>query len=165
MEHQVTVRYDEQIINAAAKNLWFKAISHNVLIGFLIMLVGLALWFLLDSKTWLTATLISLSAVLIMMTIAMFFVFRGRSLKIYRQMESPTALWTFTEEGFSSKSDVGGSEYKWRIVKKLYKFKTCWLLMYVNRTYSILPLADIPENVREFIEQQVLANGGKIQAS
>jgi hypothetical protein len=77
-------------------------------------------------------------------------------------MESPTAFWTFTDEGFSAKSDIGKSEFKWRIIKKVYIFKTCWLLMYANRSYSILPLADVPQDVRDFIRQQVLANRGKI---
>ena len=162
MEHQVTVNYNAQIINASVWNFWFKTFSYNILIGFILLSVGVALWVLLDSKTWLTATLIALSVVLMIVTIAIFFVYRGRSLRMFQQMESPTALWKFTEEAVSAESDVGSSQFKWSVVKKLYKFNTCWLLMYVNRTYSILPLADIPQNVRDFIEQQILAHGGKV---
>jgi Mn2+/Fe2+ NRAMP family transporter len=163
MEHDIVVTYDQSIINSAAKHFWMKSTSRHFLIGVAILAAAFALWFYGRSQNWLTATLIALSFIYLFIAIALFFVVRRRSMKIFREMESPTASWRFTQEGFSIHSDVGKSEFQWRILKKLWCFDDVWLLLYANQTYSTLPASKIPEETKAFIVQQVRLHGGEVR--
>lgn len=161
MDYHITVTYNEQLINEAAKRFWMRLVGRKFLLGVLIFLVACGLWFL-DSKTWYTATLVALALIFLFIAVATFFVNRRRSLSIFREMESPTASWRFTEENIAVESDVAKAEYKWNIVKKLWRFDDVWLLLYANQTYSTLPIADVPEEVKDFIVRKVRSTGGKI---
>ncbi len=77
-------------------------------------------------------------------------------------MESPQAIWRFTDDAFSVGSDIGQAEFSWRIVKKLWRFDDVWLLFYTNQTYSTLPVGEIPDEVKQFIVDRIRSHGGKV---
>jgi Ni/Fe-hydrogenase subunit HybB-like protein len=114
------------------------------------------------TQSWLTATLIALCLVLIIVSIAVYFVYRHRSFKVFQEMESPQSTWRFTDDAVSVESDIGRSEFKWQIIKKLWRFDDVWLLVYTNQTYSTLPIADVPEVAKQFIVDRVRSHGGKV---
>lgn len=162
MEHSIVVTYDESIINSAAKHFWMKSVSRHFIIGVVILGITCAFWLFSGDRNWITATLIALSVIYLFIAVCLFFVVRKRSMKIFREMESPTASLRFSDEGFSIQSDVGRAEFKWRILKKLWCFDDVWLLIYANQTYSTLPASEIPEETKAFIVQQVRSHGGEV---
>ncbi len=162
MEYRIIVTYGDRTINSAAKHFWIKSQRLNLVIGPVVLLLAWGLWFVSGGKSWLTATLIVLCLVLIIISIAVYFVYRHRSLRIFREMESPQATWKFTDDSLSVESDIGRSEFKWQIIKKLWRFDDVWLLFYANQTYSTLPVADVPEEVKQFIVERVRSQGGKV---
>lgn len=162
MESEIVVTYSDKTVNAAVKHFWIKSQRHNLIVGPIVLLLACGLWFVTGNESWLTATLIALCFVLIIVSIAVYFVYRYRSFRVFREMESPRATWRFTDDAFSVKSDVGRAEFKWRIVKKLWRFDDVWLLLYTNHTYSTLPVEEVPEEVKQFIVDRVQSHGGKV---
>jgi len=162
LEREIIVTYSDNIINSAVKHFWMKSQRHNLIIGPIVLLLACGLWFVTGTMPWLTATLIALCCILIIVSIAVYFVYRYRSFKVFREMESPRATWRFTDDAFSAESDIGRAEFKWRVVKRLWRFDDVWLLFYANQTYSTLPVADLPEDVKHFIVDRVQSHGGKV---
>jgi hypothetical protein len=77
-------------------------------------------------------------------------------------MESPTATWKFDDNFISVKSDIGSSEFKWKMIKNLYCFHDIWVLQYVNQSISILPTPTLSQETKNFIMETMKKNGTKI---
>jgi hypothetical protein len=163
MEYEASVRYDKSIINSAVKRFWVRSCARDTAIGFILLGTAGALWFYFDAKTWYTATFAALSLVFIFIMTAVFFVYRKRSLKTLDEMGPPIAVWRFTEEALSAESGMGKAEFKWPVVKKLWRFPDVWLLFYTNQSYSTLPVADVSAEARQFIEEKIRSHGGIVK--
>ncbi len=81
---------------------------------------------------------------------------------IFEQMESQEAEWSFSDDFFSVKSDIGNAEFKWLAIKKLWKFNDVWLIFYANQSYSTLPVNDMSEEIMIFIQNKIISHGGKV---
>jgi hypothetical protein len=163
MEYEVSARYNRSIINSAVKRFWVRSCARDTAIGVILFGIAGALWFYFDAKTWYTATFAALSVIFIFIMAAVFFVYRRRSLKTFDEMGSPIALWRFTEETFSADSGMGKAEFKWPVVKKLWRFPDVWLLFYSNQSYSTLPVAEVSAEARQFIEGKIRSHGGIVK--
>jgi YcxB-like protein len=163
LEYQISVRYDKSIIDSAAKQYWVKSFAWKTALGFILLGGAGGSWFYFDSRTWYTATFLALSVILIFMMTALFFVYRNRSLNKLKEMESPIGRWGFTEEVFSVESGMGKVEFKWSVVKKLWRFPDVWLLIYADQSYSTLPVADVSTEVQQFIVEQIQSHGGRVK--
>ncbi len=57
---------------------------------------------------------------------------------------------------------MGTTTFNWSVVKELWKFKDCWLILYSKAQFNTLPLADIPQEMRTFVELKIRSAGGKV---
>jgi hypothetical protein len=162
MQIDTTTKYNRDLINKAALIYWKKYFATSFIISILGVVLALVLIFLLDSKDWITGTILSISLIGCIIFLLSFFIYRKRSFSIFQEMESPIVKWTFTDESIIAESDAGKSEFKWKIIKELVKSDSLWLLVYKNSSYSTFPLSGVSENVLNFLSSKVIDNGGKI---
>ncbi len=162
MEYVISTTYNSKLVDSATWNFWKRFCGKETILSFILIPIAGYMWFGLKSRGWITATFLALSIVFFFVMVAIYFVYRYRSLKIFEQMESPQAEWRFNDNSFSVSSDIGKAEYKWKIIKKIWKFKSVWLLFYANQSYSTLPVDSMSAEIMEFVQQRVTQNGGKI---
>jgi hypothetical protein len=155
-------KYDRALIESATKSFWFRYCGKDVIICILMLSVAGFIWFGMKSHSWITATFLSLSIVFLFILIAIYIVYKKRALKTFEQMGSESVEWCFDDISFSVKSDIGSAEFKWVAIKKLWKFKDVWLMFYANSAYSTLPIKDMPEDIKTYIQKNITAHGGKI---
>jgi hypothetical protein len=77
-------------------------------------------------------------------------------------MSKPTAVFEFTDEEISSETDLGSSRMKWKAIKKIWRFPEAWLLFITEWQYITLPIADLTDEIRQFILVKVQEQGGKV---
>ena len=162
MQLETTTTYNRDIINKAALIFWKKHFATSFVISILGVVLALVLIFLLDSKDWISGTVLSISVIGCIIFILSFFIYRRRSFSIFQEMEAPVVKWTFTDENIIAESGAGKSEFKWKIIKELIKSDGLWLLVYKNSSYSTFPLSGVSENILNFLSSKVIASGGKI---
>lgn len=78
-------------------------------------------------------------------------------------MHSKSANFTFSDESLTVSSDLGKSEMSWRAIEKIWKFPDVWLLFVSKSVFITLPLSDIDASTQEFIAEQTLRHGGRVE--
>ena len=71
-------------------------------------------------------------------------------------------VFRFDDEGVSTRSDLGASEIKWKLVKKAWAFPEVWLLFVTNNQYITLPTKDLGSEAEQFIRQKIEESGGRV---
>lgn len=159
------VHYSSQIIEDVIGRLWLKWCLKHLVAESILLAVALGLWFSGIYRNLAVSTLAGLALAAILIETATYFVYRNRSLRLFEKMESPGAVWSFDEEFIGVEADTGMARYRWDIIKALYLFDRAWVLMYVNRTISVLPVEGIPAELREFIRKKASEHGAAIISS
>lgn len=161
MQLEAETTYNRELITEAALVYWRKTFAGT----FFIALAGAVLAVVLlslDSRTWITGTFLAVSIIACVVFVFAFFIYRARSLAVFRQMESPTARWRFSEQGISVESDAGKSEINWNLIKMVLRSSRAWLLVYKSSAYSVFPIAGVSGDVLGFICKKTVENGGKV---
>ncbi len=162
MQLETTTTYSRELITEAALIYWRKNFANTFFVSLACIFLAVVTMLVLDLRTWVTGTFLALSVISCVMFALAFFIYRGRSLATFEQMESPTAKWRFTEDGFFVESDAGKSEIKWKLLKGVIKSTNAWLLVYKNSAYSVFPLAGVSNEVRDFLSRKIAENGGNV---
>lgn len=160
--YEVSVRYDESVINEGAALFWLKKLRGLFLLTVAFGLAVAVLTYRGALEVWFGSVFVSLGLVLALIMYAGFRSLRSRSMAVFREMESKITLWTFTESALSTRNDIGVAEIKWKLLSGLIKADKVWLLLYKNGSYSVFPVIDVELPIRDFIEDRVVAHGGKI---
>ena len=161
MQFEENINYNEDLINEAAFIYWKKTFSSTFIISIVGVVLALILIYFIDFKSWISGTFLALSIISSVIFFSAFFIYRKRSLAIYKQMETPTAKWTINENHIFVESDAGNSEIKWKMFKDIIKSKDIWLLTYKNNSYSVFPITGISNETLSFISKQILENNDK----
>ena len=159
---EVTIEYSEAILRQAARRFWVRFIGWDGFLAFGIAVAGFATLLFLGNRSWYTGAIGAVCAMGLAVGLIAYPVYLKRALSIFRQMETPQVTFRFDEEGISAESDLGSSSIQWKLVKKLWRFPDVWLLMFSNSSYSVLPLASIDAELKEFIIESVRKSGGKV---
>ncbi|HVP10396.1 MAG TPA: YcxB family protein [Phycisphaerae bacterium] len=162
MKYEVTAEYSEELIKAAVRRFITKHLGWKDAIAWSLMLIVFIVLLRNGECGWLLG---ALGATLFMFTavaIAVYVKFRRNALSAFRAMTTGKAQFVFDEEGFSVASDLGTGTFKWRIIRKIWRFPEAWLLFYSSGTYSTLPTACLSDELKAFILTKVEATGGKI---
>lgn len=162
MQLETEVTYSRDIITTAAWLYWRKNFASTFFISLLLVVVALLMIFFFDSGSWYAAAFLALAMIATAIFGLAFFIYRGRSLAVYNQMQTPRATWILDTETFRVESDIGKSEMKWNVIKRIIRTKRVWLLIYQNNTYSVFPLAGVAPEVQEFMTNKVLEQGGQV---
>jgi len=156
MKYTINAHYNHELISEGVLAYWKKTVFRTFILSLALMVFasGRIIVFDLD---WKNDALLWLSIIPPFMCVAAFYIYRKRSLAIFKEMDAKTAELTFSSEGFFAKSDTGSAEIKWKMFKGIIKNPNTWVFVYKNNSYNVIPLADVPDEVLEFISVKVIA--------
>lgn len=155
MEHEVTVEYNREIIDYTIKQLWKKWCLRDTFVALILLLLSLLAIFVFKWNDWVFKSLLILCIISFIVFAGIYLVYRNRSLRNFEKMESPIAVWRFSDEYISTESDIGKSELKWKMIKKIYEFQNVLVLQYINQSISILPITNLSQETKNFIVDKV----------
>ena len=162
MKYETTISYTEAMIIAAAKKYWLRKYFSDAVLSILVLGAVSYFFFVEGYQNWAVGFLFAIALIYTITVYAVFFVWRGRSLAMYRAMGTPLVKWSFTEDAFISESGAGKAELKWPTIKKLWRYNDVWLLFYASGAYSTLPVETLSNEAKNFIEQKIRETGGHI---
>jgi len=163
MAFQIKVRYTEAILRRAARHVLWRFMGREALLPPGGVLLALILWFVFDVHEWYVIVVGGGCLLLTAMVLLASTLYTARVVKRFRTMKKPDVVWTFSEEGLTSESELGRTEGKWQAVSALWRFPEVWLLFFGAPSYSTLPAESLSPELRSFLESKVREFGGKIR--
>lgn len=156
------LKYSEALIREGILAYWRKQIG--ITFPLVAMLLGAYFGYLVvaGNRSWWVGVLGTVVVLAFATMAASYFVHLGRSLKRLRRMKSPEAVLELGEERFKVTSDIGSSEIQWSLVRKLWRFENIWILFFSGDEFMLIPAAELPLEVRSFIEAKLVANDAEI---
>jgi hypothetical protein len=162
MSFEATLIYSESTIRQAVFLFWRRTVG----VSFIFVLLAIIAWFVFllarGDRSWLLGVTGTIIAVGILMSVGVYFVHFRNSMTKFRDMGSPKAILRLEDLTFTFVSDIGESTMQWSVIKELWRFENVWLLLFSKAHFSTLPLENLPAEMRTFIVERILANGGKI---
>lgn len=157
-----TLRYSEPLIRAAVFAFWRRTVG----VGFLVAMALLAgaLGFLVwqGDRSWLVGVFGSVLAAGLGFVALLYAVHLRNGLGAFRRMGEPVATMELADASFTLASGLGRSTLPWSSVKEVWRFRSCWLLLFSKAQFVTLPLDSLPADVRRFIVERVQAAGGRV---
>ena len=87
-----------------------------------------------------------------------------RAVAAFDRLSDKTSEFVFTEHGLSMRYDLGYRELPWRAVAEVWRTRRAWIVIFTARSgYLVLPIADIDDQTRMFIAEQVARHGGRVR--
>jgi YcxB-like protein len=159
---EIRARYSEALITRVTRRFWVRLIGWHGFAAVALMSAALAYLVAAGDRSWYVSAFGTVLAVGIVVGTAVYFVCRHRAMSTFRKMADPTALFTFSESGFSSRSDLGGGDLSWRAVTQVWTFPEAWLVFVSKGTYVTIPTDSLTEVTQQFIRAKVREHGGKV---
>ena len=95
---------------------------------------------------------------------ASFVVAHRRAVAAFDRRSDKTGEFVFTEQGFSMRYDLGYREWPWRAVAEVWRTKRSWIVIFTAWSgYLTLPIADVSDQTRTFVLEQVARVGGRVR--
>ncbi|WP_408950581.1 YcxB family protein [Lysobacter sp. Hz 25] len=160
--HSLTLTYDESLLRRAVLGFWWRVVGLRFLIVMALNAIALGVLLLQRDGSWLTGLMATTFALGLGFVVSLYLIHYRNSLRKLRAMRNPQATLAITEAGFSLSADSGSSTLPWSAVAELWKFETCWLLLFSKAQFATLPLSDVPYDAQAFILEHVAAAGGKV---
>jgi hypothetical protein len=162
MPHESTLIYSESLLREAVFAFWRRSIGS----GFIAMLAALpvviGVLVVIGAPLWLLITLAVLFVLAVGLAVALYAGYYRNSLRKFRKMEKPQAMFRADESSFTMSSDAGTTTLPWSAVKELWRFPSVWLLLYSKTQFSTLPLSCLPSETQVFVQERVRESGGKV---
>jgi len=155
MKFEETLNYSEELLNEAALVYWKKIFASSFIASVFGVVAALLLIYVVNFKSWISGSFLAIAVASALTFLWGFFIYRKRSLTIFRQMESPTAKWVISSDHVFIESDAGKSEIQWRMFKNVIKSSEFWLLVYKNNSYSVFPIANVSNEALSFIDKKI----------
>lgn len=151
MRHVATLSYNDELIRRAVFSFWLRGVGWKVLLTLAVLVLVLALEIGAGNQSWLIGAFGTLLFVAVAFLMLIYLGHLHQSLQKFRALRNPRALFVAEADSFSLTSDIGSSTMKWDSVYAIWKFNDYWLMLFSRNQFVTLPLADIPEPMREFI--------------
>lgn len=162
MNAEITVTYSREVLEAAAKRFWLRSIGWSGFAAFGFLLIAFVVLLIRGDRSWYVPVGGTILVFAFAVGTAGYFIYKSRALSVFAQMREPKATMRFDDEGISVKSDLGSSQFRWVMIRKIWRFPDAWLLFYSNQSYSTLPINVVSDDLRRFIIDKVTSNGGKV---
>lgn len=160
MPYEVTVHYTEELIHSAVTKAFLRTIGWYLAV--VVPVAALFAWRLqVGDRGWLAGSLGALTLILLAWVYLVYLTHLRHGLYAVRKLNPPSATFRFDSEGIVGEVSRGSFKLPWNSVKKVLRLPEAWLIYYDNN-YMTLPTSDLPENVRNFIAEQVKSHGGAL---
>ena len=162
MNREITVRYTPEIIKFAVRQFWRRSIDAGGFAAFILMTALAIYLFVIGDRSWLLGVVGTAVLFCFVIGAASYRIYLSRSMEKFKRMNDGIAKFQFSDNGIWVESDIGASEVAWAFIEKIWVFPKVWLLFYPKQGYSTLPVADIDDELRQFIIEKVRENGGEV---
>jgi hypothetical protein len=164
VEHRVRVTYDRDTLTNAAHRLAIHAIGPASVVVWVLFVALLLQRVVADERSVFVG---ALGAVVVLVAFyygAVFVAAHRRAVATFDRLSDKTSEFVFTEHGFSMRDDLGYREWPWRAVREVWRTTRAWIVIFTARSgYLALPIADITEQTRVFVVEQVARHGGRVR--
>ncbi len=86
-----------------------------------------------------------------------------RSFAEFRLFRNPIIVWRFSDEKVACQSELGLMEAPWQFFNAIWCFPEVWTFNFGNSNYTLLPIAQLSEEIKQFIVGKIKANRGKVK--
>lgn len=121
-----------------------------------VALVGVGL--VLDSRSehWSAVSIMGVTVMALLLFIyAAVYVKQMRALAAWKRMQGDAPVhYSLSEETVHARSNLGATELKWRVFRKLVEWPDSFLLYYSSDNHLTLPREEVPAEVVDFIRQK-----------
>jgi hypothetical protein len=160
MQYQATLHFSEALMKKAVRAFWWRLTGWKYIVTVLLLGIGL---FFLDQKSWyfnIVAIIVYLGCILPIMVYISHY---RNGMKKFKAVKDHQVIMTAEEETFTLQSALGHSTLKWSAIQKVWQYPEFWLIFYSKAQFNTLPIRDISPDMQQFIQQQIVAVGGKIK--
>jgi YcxB-like protein len=161
MRHETTLIYTEGLIREAVLAFWRRTVGVGFGVAVVAVAAGLGFFVWLGESSWLTGALATVLIFALLFAATLYFVHYRAALAKLRAMPSKQARLVVEEAQFSVTSELVSSTLPWSSVRELWRFESCWLLLFSKAQFITLPLACVPLEMQQFIAGRIEAAGGK----
>ena len=162
MNQEIEATYTQELFKFAVWKFWMRSIGVGGAIGFAIVCIGFCYFLISGDRSWFVGFLGSVVGLCVLFGLVLYFVTLNRSMGKFRQMEKPVANFVFSDDRISINSDIGSTEISWKMIEKIWKYPSVWLVFITKQGYLTLPTASLDEELMEFISFKVEKSGSRI---
>ncbi len=160
--YEIAIRYSQEVVDTAARHFIKRFVGKEAIADLIFLAIVIALWTAGILQGWLAWVLVGGGIALIglIVLVALRYIRLARSK--YQTMTDPTVTWRLTHETLSTESSLGHVQVPWETITKVWQFDEVWLLFFGGQGYSTLPTKAISSEIKAFIEERVVQQGGKV---
>ncbi len=160
--HHAILFYDKPLIRQAVRCFWWRVVGLRF-VGALAVLAAYLIMRIRDGDTsWVVGALASVLLLGIAFMAALYVVHYRNALHKLKAMANAQATLDASETSVSLSSAGGTATLPWSAVTEVWRFKSCWLLLFSKSQFVTLPLANLSPEATAFILDRIRASGGKI---
>jgi YcxB-like protein len=160
---RATLSYNRPLIRRAMFCFWWRTTGPGFFVAIGLMAMGFTSLLWHGDTSWLVGILGCTLALGLVFPILLFGVHYRHSLRRFEAMGPPVGTLEVSQASLSLSSLGGSATLPWSRITEIWRFRTCWLLLFSKAQFVTLPLADLGTETRAFILERVRSCGGKIR--
>lgn len=82
----------------------------------------------------------------------------------FKRMDEPTAKFRFTDDLIGIESNIGWTELSRKMIEKIWKYPSLWLVFIAKQGYITLPTANLDEELKQFITAKVTEQNKELKS-
>lgn len=161
--HHAVLFYDRPLIRQAVRGFWWRVVGLRFLVTLAVMVAYLIMRIRDGDTSWVVGALASMIALGIAFMAALYVVHYRNALHKLEAMGNAQATLDASETSLSLSSAAGTATLPWSAVMEVWRFKSCWLLLFSKSQFVTLPLANLSADAAAFILDRIRASGGKVR--
>jgi hypothetical protein len=150
MEHEITVKYTLETIEASVWHQWLNLIGRSGFLLLIVLIIVFSCLLFIGTTRWLTGFFAAVLLIYGGIIAFGYFRLRAFSMTRFRKMESPTATFRFNDKGVSVEADTGGTEIAWKLVDKILQTPKVWIILVAGGGMT-LPTDALTDELKAFI--------------
>ena len=161
-EHEIRVHYSRVLVDVAAWRFFRRFVRTEVVVDVVFVVGVLALWAVGVLPMSVAGALVALGLGFMLLVAAVGWRYVRLARTKFEGMADPMVVWRFSDSTLATESDLGSMRVPWKAITKVWRFDEVWLLFFGGHGYSTLPTEALSPELRLFVEQRIMANGGKV---
>ena len=162
MKYQFLLNYTEALIRQAAFHFWVRTVSKRFFAVLALCCGSFAYLLFTTEPGWEVGALGAILIIAMAFVALVYFVHYKKSMEKFRAMGSPVASFEVSDLDFSFSSSLGSTTLKWAAISEVWVFEDMWLFIFSKAQFSTIPLADIPDEAKDYILSRIRSSGGKV---
>jgi hypothetical protein len=163
MKHEATLIYTQQLIRSAVFAFWRRTVGVGFGVAMAMVAGSLAYLLWAGDRSWVVGVEAAVLLFGVAIALTVYVVHYRNAIAKLRQMPSLQARFVAEQQQFTATSEIGSTTLAWSSVKELWRFESCWLLLFSKAQFMTLPLDCLPAQMQAFMLERLRASGAKIK--